>query len=714
MKFLAVIFVSFNLLLFGEYGLSQITITKITSPPVIDGRVNDTIWDSGAKIDEFYQREPNEGEPLSEKTEVFILYDNNAIYFGIKCYQDPETIAAKEMLRGAALKYDDRVHIILDTYLDGRNAYFFEVNPLGSIGDGLISDNGRQMNTNWDGLFVGKSSITEYGWEAELAIPFKTISFDPNSKSWGLFINRMLETKQEWGSWPVANINMPEADISDAGIITGLEGITQGIGLDIVPYAITGYDSERGEKTNFKINGGTDFYYQITPSLKASLSINTDFAETEADARQINLTRFNIRLTEKRNFFLDGSDLFIFGLEGRRTQPPSGQLSPFFSRRMGLDTAGSSIPINCAAKLTGRIDKWNVGMLYINERRESGNINASVARVSYNIGQLSSIGIITTYGNSINDSNNLVTGLDINLATSKFRGNKNVALLLYGLKSTTENIRKNDVAWGALLYYPNDFINFRLGHQQIGENFFTGLGFVPRNNIKEYWGNITVGPRINKLGIRQYSIGLGFSYITEFNDRLQTQLIEFNPIGIRFNSGDEFDYSITLRSENLDKDFNIYSDYIIPANEYTWWENQFSLETSGSRDIFGSLEYTFSDFFTGRKNSVNLALNWKVFVPVFIAGAVTIDKVNLPEGDFRADIFQFNVNLLFSPNVTLYNLLQYDSQSSTIGLQTRFRWILKPGNEILLIWNSGYSRPYENLVINENALRFKIKYNIRF
>ena len=714
MKIFISISIFFLFIFPNEHCLSQIVIPKISNPPVIDGKVNDSVWESAALITDFLQREPNEGKPLTEKTEVFIAYDTHNIYFGIKCYQPPESITAKEMQRGASLPHDDRVHIILDTHHDGRNAYFFEINPLGSIGDAIASENGRQINRNWEGLFFGKSSITDQGWEAELAIPFKTLTFDKNNSSWGLFMNRMIESKQEWGSWPVANINAGEVAISDAGAITGIEGISQGIGLDIAPYLITGLDAERGENINYKFNGGADMYYQITPGLKASLSINTDFAETEADTRQINLTRFNIRLNEKRNFFLDGANLFNYGMEGRRTEPPSGKFNPFFSRRIGIDSEGASVPINYGAKLVGRINKWNIGMMHINEKSDPGNSNFSVAKVSHNIGQLSSIGMITTFGNAISKAQNRVAGLDLNLATSRLFGNKNAALILYGIKSKTEDLNGNDASWGALLNYPNDLLNFQFGHQQIGENFFAGLGFVPRTGIKESWGKLTIGPRLNAFKIRQYSFGGSFNYVTDFRNTMQSQSFMINPLGIRFNSGNILTYEIEYKYEFLENDFHIYSDYIIPANEYYWWENKFSFTTAGSRDLYGIAAYTTGHFFTGRKNSIELKLNWKVFVPVFIGGSVSRDNVSLPEGNFTADIFQFNANFLFSPNITLYNFLQFDSQSNTAGLQTRFRWILKPGDEIILVWNSGYSKPNDRFVMNENAVRLKLKYNIRF
>ena len=703
-----------GLCFFINCGFAQVVIPKAPDPPSIDGIVDDAVWQTGALIDEFVQREPAQGAPMTEKTEVFILYDADNIYFGIKCYQTPGTIAAKEMLRGARLPFDDRMHIVLDTYLDRRTAFFFEINPLGSVGDALMSDNGKKFNISWEGLFTGKSALTDYGWSAELAIPFKTLSFDPSSDSWGLFLNRFLEKKQEWGSWPVANINMPEVAISDAGIITGLQYITQGRGLDIAPFAIAGIDDARGVDADYKHNGGADLYYRLTPGLKASMSINTDFAEIEVDSRQINLSRFRITLPEKRNFFLDGADLFSFGMEGRRTEPPAGKLSPFFSRVLGLDEEGASIPIHLATKISGRVDNWNIGMLYVNEDRDSESGHSAVARVSHNIGQLSSIGMIATHGNSRSKANNSVVGFDMNLATSEFRGDKNASLLLYGIQSNTEGAKGENAAWGALALYPNDFVDARLGYQQIGENFDAGLGFVPRTGIREYWGNLTIGPRTDRYGIRKISSGGSFDYVTDFHNELQSKDFSFDPVEIRFNSGDTFKYSIASRSESLDEEFNIYSDLIIPTGDYEWWESEFAVETSGARDVFGGVTYTMGDFFTGSKKSTNVSLSWKVSIPILIGGEVNFDNVDLPDGSFRADIYEFNANILFSPDITLYNLFQFDSQSDTAGLQTRFRWILKPGNELLFVWNSGYLKSGDRWRMEEYSGRTKLKYNIRF
>ena len=291
------------------------------------------------------------------------------------------------MARDVSLGNDDRVQIILDTYLDHRTGYWFQIGPRGSIGDALVSENGASLNKEWDALWTGKSSINSEGWEAEIAIPFKTIGFDPNKSVWGMKLIRNIKRKLEASYWPVANLNTHRFQISDSGLLEGLEGITQGIGLDLSPYVIGGMNTLRGKKTKYNADGGLDMFYQITPRLKASLSINTDFAETEVDDRQINLTRFSLYFPEKRDFFLDGSNYFKFGIEGDDNNPYRNSIAPFFSRRLGLDNNGNMLPVRYAAKITGTQNNWNIGLMHISDERDYGNSHLSVGRISRNIGK---------------------------------------------------------------------------------------------------------------------------------------------------------------------------------------------------------------------------------------------------------------------------------------------------------------------------------------
>ena len=714
MKYLFFVIVATLFVPFSAFSQKTIKAVRVSAPPEIDGIVNEAVWDSAFAVDEFYQREPFEGKPVSKKTVFYTCYDENNIYFAVKCWDDPGKITAKEMARDVSLGKDDRIQIILDTYFDKRNGYWFQIGPRGSIGDAIVNENGAVLNKEWDGLWTGKAKIRDWGWEAELAIPFKTMGFDKNSIQWGIKFIRNIVNNLEASYWPEANLNAQRFQVSDAGILDGIENITQGIGLDIAPYLVTGVNTKKDEKADPKLTAGVDLFYQITPGLKSSLTINTDFAETEVDDRQINLTRFSLHYPEKRDFFLDGANNFRFGIEGDDTSPVAKSIIPFFSRRMGLDSVGNPIPIHVGAKLTGQIDDWNVGMLYINDGSEYGTNNYSVARVTRNIGAQSSAGIIGTFGNATGSETNNVFGADLKLSTSTFQKNKNVSFYLFGLKSVTQETKGDDVSWGTQVVYPNDLIKARLGYHQIGRNFTAGMGFVPRVNIRERYGELKFGPRPNKWGIMQIEFGGSFDYITNFGSGdLETRQYSIQPLGIRFLSGEVLRYSLVSQYEFLTEDFNIFDDFVIPKGVYEWWQQEFKLETKGARNIYGEATYRFGDFYNGERNDIKLNLNWKVAVPLFLGGTVTRNNISLPEGSFSANIYQLNANLLFSPNITLYNYFQYDNKSKSAGWQARFQWIIKPGNEIILAWTSNFKKPEESMIPDESAVRLKLKYNIR-
>jgi hypothetical protein len=704
------------LLFIPTISIAQPTINAIhvSKAPSIDGRLDDEAWSKAAIISELYQREPNTGQPVSEKTLIYVCYDASHIYIGFRCFDDPAKITAKEKARDANLANDDRVQVILDTFHDHRNGYWFQIGPRGSFGDATISENGAVFNKDWNGVWDAKAGIVSDGWEAEMAIPFKTIGFDRNIPNWGIKFIRHIKRKLESSYWPTANINNYKFQVSDAGLIEGMQNITQGIGLDVSPYIVGGLDFRHDAKIKYHADGGVDLFYQITPSLKTLLSINTDFAETAVDDRQINLTRFDLLFPERRDFFLDGSGHFSFGIQGEDANPYGKAIIPFFSRRMGLDSNGLPIQINYAGKLTGTIGKWNIGMMHVNDDHMIGNSNFTVARVSRNIGGASSVGVIGTCGNAVSLAENLLGGIDMKLSTSKFRGNKNLTVILFGLKSNTKGLSNSDISWGGTIVYPNDFLSFSLGYHEIGENFIAGMGFVPRTNIKETYGNIKIGPRPNRWGLLQVSSGIGFDHIVNFSNVPETKTINFSPIFLRFKSGEEFTYSISQNNENLQKEFKIFSNFVIPIGHYGFCRQTLSFQTAGSRNFAVSGSYIWGDFYNGYRNDWNFGTNYKVAVPLFVGIKYKQSDVSLLSGDFTARIIQVSANILFSPAVTLYNYFQYDNNSKTIGIQSRFQWIVKPGNEIFIAWTSGISKPLERYIMNESALRFKLKYNIRF
>lgn len=713
-SFLFIILFIFScpLLSFSQHEIKAV-FTDI--PPDIDGFVNESIWSEAAVINEFYQQLPKNGEPATEKTEFLFLFDRNNIYIGMRCYDDPSQITAKDMARDVDLSNDDRIQLIFDTYFDGRSGYWFQLGPRGSIGDALVDDNGKNFNKSWDGLWNGRARITDLGWEGEMVIPFKTMGFKKGNDTWGLKCIRHIRRKSESVYWPATSLNAERFQISDAGKITGLTNITQGIGLDLVPYLTGGFSKKQESNSKPLVDGGMDAFYQITPSLKAALTVRTDFAQTEVDEKQINLTRFSLYFPEKRDFFLDGSNYFIFGINGDDANPQNTRMIPFFSRRIGLDKDGNPVEIKYGAKFTGKAGDWNFGFLHIKDDNQWDNPGYSTGRIVRNFGKQSSVGLIGTHGNALSETSNSLAGIDLKLATSELSGDKNIALNLYGVKSFTKGTEGDDFSFGAEVNYPNDFFRFRLGYLRIGDNFTPGLGFLPRKNIRDFYGGFTFGPRPQNSRILQIKSGMDYTLLSDLrNGGLLSSQVNITYSAISFLSGDMISLSSQYEFDKLQADFPIVESVSIPAGEYNFWRHSLLMSSAQRRNVWGLTKISTGSFYSGSRTDLLLQAGYKICIPVYLGLESDRRWVNLQEGDFITQIYRINLNFLISPSIYWYNFAQYENQSETIGWQSRFQWIIKPGKEIFLTYNSPLIDPMERFRPEIYEARLKVKYTIRF
>ncbi|NLV18777.1 MAG: carbohydrate binding family 9 domain-containing protein [Bacteroidetes bacterium] len=713
-SFLFIILFIFScpLLSFSQHEIKAV-FTDI--PPDIDGFVNESIWSEAAVINEFYQQLPKNGEPATEKTEFLFLFDRNNIYIGVRCYDDPSQITAKDMARDVDLSNDDRIQLIFDTYFDGRSGYWFQLGPRGSIGDALVDDNGKNFNKSWDGLWNGRARITDLGWEGEMVIPFKTMGFKKGNDTWGLKCIRHIRRKSESVYWPATSLNAERFQISDAGKITGLTNITQGIGLDLVPYLTGGFSKKQESNSKPLVDGGMDAFYQITPSLKAALTVRTDFAQTEVDEKQINLTRFSLYFPEKRDFFLDGSNYFIFGINGDDANPQNTRMIPFFSRRIGLDKDGNPVEIKYGAKFTGKAGDWNFGFLHIKDDNQWDNPGYSTGRIVRNFGKQSSVGLIGTHGNALSETSNSLAGIDLKLATSELSGDKNIAINLYGVKSFTKGTEGDDFSFGAEVNYPNDFFRFRLGYLRIGDNFTPGLGFLPRKNIRDFYGGFTFGPRPQNSRILQIKSGMDYTLLSDLrNGGLLSSQVNITYSAISFLSGDMISLSSQYEFDKLQADFPIVESVSIPAGEYNFWRHSLLMSSAQRRNVWGLTKISTGSFYSGSRTDLLLQAGYKICIPVYLGLESDRRWVNLQEGDFITQIYRINLNFLISPSIYWYNFAQYENQSETIGWQSRFQWIIKPGKEIFLTYNSPLIDPMERFRPEIYEARLKVKYTIRF
>jgi hypothetical protein len=682
----------------------------------LDGRLDEPAWQRAVPIGTLIQVIPKEGEAPTEKTEVRMLYDGGAIYFGITCFdRTPSAIISTQLTRDAELDVDDHVMIVLDPFFDQRNGFFFAVNPAGARTDGQISNNTEHPNYDWDGIWNASARITPEGWEAEMAVPFKTLRYRPGQTTWGLNIQRQVKRRNETDRWAGARRDIWIMNLAEAGHLKDLPVMQQGKGLDIRPYGLV-----RTENGEWKADGGIDVSKNLAPNLNASLTVNTDFAETEVDARQVNLTRFPLFYPEKRPFFLEGAGVF----ETAGTNPFHPDLLPFFSRRIGLyegedEGDAREVPIIAGGKVTGRQSRYNIGFLDLQtDKVREVNLasqNLLAGRVSRDFWRQSYVGAIFTRGNPEGLGDNSLVGADAHLATSNFRGNKNLSLDLFLFRTDDQASNKTDYAGGFKIDYPNDRWDTALSWKQIGADFQPALGFVPRRGIRKTNGGVEFRPRPERLGIRQFAFEVRPLLVTNLDNVIESWGVETTPLGIEFESGDQVRFNLTPEFERLEEPFEISPGITIPIGSYRWTRYGGEIETATKRFWVIALNFGEGSFYSGTRSQIDLGLTLKPNRHLAFQLRSERNEVSLREGDFYTQLVSLRADYNFSPNVSWQNLVQYDNESRILGFQSRFRWILQPGNDLFLVINRGWFRTFDrDFQSSYDKGTVKLAYTFRF
>jgi len=681
-------------------------------PIYLDGRLNEISWQSATPIGRLIQSDPKEGEAPTEETEVRVLVDAQALYFGINCHdRTPSVIVATQLTRDANLRVDDSVLVILDPFFDRRNGFFFEVNPAAARADGQVGNNSEHRSYEWDGIWNAAAQITDEGWIAELAIPFKTLRYKPGQKVWGLNIERHIKRRNETARWAGARRDIWISNLAEAGRLEGLTSVRQGRGLDVRPFFSAG--SEDGDG---KADFGIDVSKNLTPNLNASFTVNTDFAETEVDARQVNLTRFPLFYPEKRTFFLEGAGVFELGdLSGS-----GADIIPFFSRLIGLlSDLDRTVPILGGMKVIGRLPNYNVGFLDVQTRRvddlKLAGQNLLAARVSRNFFRQSSIGAIFTRGNPKGTGDNSLIGADARFATSRFRGGKNLVLDLYLLRTDDGESGKTDYAGGFRVDYPNDLWDWSMSWRQIGDHFIPALGFVPRKGIRKSLGALRLNPRPERYGIRQLTFMVRPELITNLQNNVENWSVRVTPISIRMESDDRIWFNITPQFERLEEPFEIFAGVMLPAGSYQWMQYHAQIETATKRRWVVGFSAGWGSFYDGTRRELEASVTLKPNTHLAVDLRAVRNDVSLSAGRFFTQILTAQADYNFSPNVSWTNLVQYDNVSRVLGLQSRFRWILKPGNDLFLVMNRGWIKDFDGSYrSNFDKATVKLQYTFRF
>jgi hypothetical protein len=675
----------------------------------IDGTLDEAIWTRAEPATDFRQRDPDNGAAATERTEVRIVFDRDRLVLGIVCFDsEPHRLLGNQMQRDQSFGADDRFMWSLDPYLNGRTGYFFEINPSGAMGDGLIAgstgpggndDLGGDVSKSWDGIWLARVRRTEIGWTAEVEIPFKTLNFNPDAGAWGANFQRTVRRKNEESLWTGWLRNEGLTRMSNAGRVEGVRDISQGIGLDVKPYVVGSLSNAPGRGAPATIGDadiGVDFFYNVTPALEATFTVNTDFAETEVDERQVNLTRFPLFFPEKREFFLAGSTFFDFS--------PTPDTPPFFSRRIGLND-GQPQRILFGAKLLGQAGAFDIGVLHVRTgEEEDKNLlseDFSVVRLRRRFWSQSYVGVLYTRRAPLGVPPEIdlpyddlhTAAADITLATPNFRGRYNLEVSGWFSHTTPlPGIEGGSESYGWRVGFPNDPWSADITFREVEPAYETAVGFTPRRDFRRWNPAVQYSPRLSGHPyIRGFSFETDTEVITDLDNRLVTRNYFLTPFQVEFHSGDEVQVEVTRTTERLERDFEIEDGIALPQGaRYDWTRYDLSVELSDQRPLSGRLEYADGGFFSGSRRELGLSVNVRPRPGINIGLDAEWNDVDLAEGSFDTVVYQLDARTQFSPWISLANNIQYDSESREIGWQLRFRWILKPGDDIFFVYTHNW------------------------
>jgi hypothetical protein len=650
----------------------------------VDGLLDEPVWSTIKPITEFVQRLPLDGGEPTEKSEMRILYDNNNLYFGFTFFDsDPEKVRATILNRGGWIHRDDKLEIALDTYHDRRNAYLFEMNPLGTQDDALITDENRPGLDEWawDGVYISEGKVTDFGWVLEVAIPWTTLRF-PNKDelTMGLAIKRYINRKNESVIWPHIGLEYSSDiyQVSQYANLKGLKDIKRGKDIKIKPFAIGGTQNQiTDEKTvNDNIgNGGFDIYYGLKSNLTLNLTYNTDFAQVEADNAQINLTRFNLFYPEKREFFLTRSKLFAFG--------NSRQTEVFFSRKIGLnqDVVGG-------ARLFGQIGKTSVGALNIHTRAD-GDLPAthySAIRLRKDVRDRTTVGAIITDVSS-KGIRNSVYGID---GEMRFWGNSSVSAWYSQVNDTS--LVGPSAASMIKMDLRNDRYFLTAGQHRVDEDFRPGLGFVQRQDM--IGTGIIAGftPRVGDGDelIRQWRFTIYARDVRNHAGIHETGVLN-GGIEAILETRDKIGLKVIQNKEKLTAGFTLGNGVEIQKGNYRDRKISFSARTNQSRGVWGNFALSKGDYFGGNKTSMSGSIGKQFSNHLTLYGSANQNIVSMPsQEEFTANIYGITAEVALNRKWFGKALIQYDNFSEQLQLYCRINWIHTPGSDLFIVLNQRY------------------------
>ena len=690
----------------------------------LDGALSESLWTTVDSISDLTMMEPEEGGVPTARTVVRVLVTPTDIIMGVRCYDpDPSGIVSYTKARDIELDEEDHIVIILDPFQDGRSGYVFAVNPDGARFDGLVSEEGEDVNSNWDTVWEARTTRDDQGWSVEIRIPISSISFKKGLTSWGYNVERNVQRLQETSRWSGASLDIEIFQTGRAGLLTDLPEFNLGRGLTIRPAVIANVSREEPAlPSEFTGDVSVDASQRLGANLLASVTYNTDFAETEADTRQPNLTRFDILFPEKRDFFLEGSDIFEFGLGLQEAA-----LLPFFSRRIGLlnpvEGESEKIPILLGGKLNGRVGNTNLGALVVHTKSLDTvpATTMAVVRVKQNVLQESSVGVIATAGDPLGRSGAALAGVDFTYRTSTFLRDKRLLVGVWGMRSDRDDLAGDKNAYGFKVDYPADLLNFALTSATIGDAVQPSLGFAARTGIRLWNVAFEYAPRPGWASVRQMHHQVDLLLVTDHDNQWESYEATLKPFDWLFESGDRVGLEALPQGDRPPEDFAVFEteadSVIIPAGEYQWTRFAVFGTLAEKRKVSGDVRYAFGRFYDGHLKTIEATVAIKPSPLYTVDLGVEQNRGELPGGNFTQYLYSGRLEVKPSTDFQVSSFLQYDNESRSFGTNTRLRWTFSPVGDLFVVYNHNLLRslgPREPFGFESNQFLVKLAYAWRY
>ncbi len=681
----------------------------------LDGVLDEEVWRRAEPATRFWQYAPLDRTPATEATEIRVVQDDAALYFGIICRDsNPKGIIALDMRRDAPLSNDDYVGIYLDTYHDHRNFYYFSTNSLGTRRDGIVTD-ARSYNTAWNGIWQAKTQVTAEGWTAEFRIPFSTLRFGgAQPMTWGLQLSRAIRRKQESDYWaPIPRWLGGRATwrAERFGQLVGIRTDVSYAKWQAEPYVLGGGEQHRRPaSSDGRFAAGGDILYDFTPNLRGTLSLRTDFAQVEADQEVINFTRFPLFFPEKRDFFLEDGGLFNVGYEQDTMM--------FYSRRIGL-SEGREVPILAAAKLSGRAGPYSLGVMNVQTAstdlalsggsvRTEPSTNYSVVRVKRNIFTNSSVGAILTNNQSSGSDYSRLVGFDGNFWFNPSL--KGEALLARTFNSA--GVENDGLGIGRLLFSKQNVVA-DLRYYAIGPDFVPEMGFALQNDLRRSSAEASYTQWINREWVRNVVYAGSFAY---------DSLYDHDFFGRRGSAGatmtlesnDKVGYSYEPARERIYDAFTVGPIRIGPG-DYANRTHEFSIESNPSRRLSGAATYSIVDYWGGDRKQLLLSGSVHPTANLSVDVIYTHNIVDHPTGAFDATTVSNRILYAFTTDLFVKSYLQWNDFDRRVSANILLGWEYRPGSELYIVYNEVQDR-FESprLAPRDRILLVKWTYAFRF